>query len=182
MIVLEFIEAVLWLGLPMCALSWFLFSWLYNSGDVDRKADQKSTKAQLKSLGKTFKKEKNASDQSQAAYVYRRWAAFGGGFYGLAALWTFVVIEVSQTIRFVLRFPGFAELFKDGFVNFAVELITNQIGNLVSAFVWFAYWPSETMILWVLVAYFGYRLGMEFAKRGKQLDVDELWRKFFDKN
>ena len=57
----------------------------------------------------------------------------------------------------------------------------NQVGNVVSAFVWFAYWPSETMILWVLVAYFGYRLGMELAKQGKHLDVDELWVKFFDR-
>jgi hypothetical protein len=181
MIVLEFAEAALWLGLPMLVLSWFLFNWLYNNGNVDRKADQKSTKEQLKNLAKSFKKEKKSTDQSQAAYVYSRWAAFGGGFYGLAALWTFVVIEVSQTIRFVLRFPGFAELFEDGFLDFLVELIIGQLGNVVSAFVWFAYWPSETMILWVVVAYFGYRLGMELAKQGKQFDFEELWKKFFDK-
>lgn len=181
MIILEFIEAVLWLGLPMLGLSWFLFNWLYNSGDVDRKADQKSTKEQLKSLGKSFKKDKKLASQSQAAYVYGRWAAFGGGFYGLTALWTFVVIEVSQTIQFIFRFPGFAKLFEDGFVDFFVELLVNQLGNIVSAFVWFAYWPSETMILWVVVAYLGYRIGMELAKKGEEFDFDELKRKFFDK-
>lgn len=181
MIVLEFIEAVLWLGLPMLLLSWFLFNWLYNNGDVDREADQKSTKKQLKSLGKSFKKDKTQTDKSQAAYVYGRWAAFGGGFYGLAALWTFVVIEVSQTIRFVLRFPGFAELFEDGFFDFAVDLIVNQLGNVIQAFVWFAYWPSDIMILWVAVAYFGYRLGMTLAKQKKQFNFDELRRKFIDK-
>ncbi|MFT4887940.1 MAG: hypothetical protein ACJAY7_001093 [Pseudohongiellaceae bacterium] len=181
MIVLEFVEAALWLGLPMAGLSWFLFSWLYNNGDIDREADQKSTKEQLKTLGKSFKKEKKLTDQSQAAYVYGRWAAFGGGFYGLAALWTFVVIEVSQSISFVFHFPGFAELFEHGLISFAVELLINQLGNIVSAFVWFAYWPSDTMIIWVLVAYLGYRLGVKLAKQEKQLDIDELWRKFFDK-
>ena len=181
MIILEFVEAALWLGIPMLGMSWFLFSWLYNDGNVDRKADQKSTKAQLKSFGKTFKKEGKSSDQSQVAYVYKRWAAFGGGFYGLAALWTFVVVEVSDAISFVFRFPGFAELFEDGIISFVVELLVSQVGNVVSAFVWFAYWPSETMILWVLVAYVGYRLGMELAKQGKHLNVEELWVKFFDR-
>ncbi|MFT6094557.1 MAG: hypothetical protein ACJA2Q_002462 [Pseudohongiellaceae bacterium] len=181
MIVLEFLEAVLWLGLPMAGLSWFLFSWLYNNGDIDREADQKSTKEQLKSLGKSFKKEKKLSGQSQAAYVYGRWAAFGGGFYGLAALWTFLVIEVSQTIRFVFGFPDFAELFEDGLISFAIELLIDQLGNIVSAFVWFAYWPSDTMILWVLVAYIGYRLGVELARQGRRLDINEWWRKYFDK-
>jgi mannose/fructose/N-acetylgalactosamine-specific phosphotransferase system component IID len=88
---------------------------------------------------------------------------------------------VSQSISFVFHFPGFAELFEHGLISFAVELLINQLGNIVSAFVWFAYWPSDTMIIWVLVAYLGYRLGVKLAKQEKQLDIDELWRKFFDK-
>jgi|TARA_B110000459_G_scaffold85982_1_gene96285 hypothetical protein len=40
MIIWEFVEAALWLGLPMLGLNWFLFSWLYNKTNVDCKADQ----------------------------------------------------------------------------------------------------------------------------------------------
>jgi hypothetical protein len=79
----------------MFGLILLLFSWLYNNANVDCKADQTSIKAQLKSLGKTCKNESKSSDQSQAAYVYNRWTTFGGVFYDLAALWTFLVVEIS---------------------------------------------------------------------------------------
>lgn len=181
-LIAELLEAILFLGGPLFCLSWFLFSWLYGSGDIDRKADQKSIKEQLKSRAKSLKKKRKLGDKSKAAYVYGRWAAFGGGFYGLAALWTFVVIEVVQAIDFTLNFPGFAALFEDGFVNFAVDLLINQISNMVSAFVWFGYWPSNTVILWVLVAYCGYRLGMELAKQGREFDVAALKKKYLDKD
>ncbi|MFK7864228.1 MAG: hypothetical protein AB8B95_08400 [Pseudohongiellaceae bacterium] len=181
-LLVELVEASIVLGAPLFGLSWFLFSWMYGSGDIDRNADQKSTKQQLKSQAKSLKKKWQLGDKSKAAYIYGRWAAFGGGFYGLAALWTFVVIEVTQAIDFTLNFPGFAELFEDGVVSFAVELLINQIGNMVSAFVWFGYWPSNTMVLWVLVAYAGYRLGMGFAKEGKEIDVDTLKKKYLDKD
>lgn len=181
-LMLELIQASLQLGVPLFALSWFLFSWLYGSGDIDREADQKSIKQQLKSQAKSLKRKRQLGDKSKAAYVYSRWAAFGGGFYGLAALWTFIVIEISQAIEFAFNFPGFAELFEDGLVNFAVELLINQIGNMVSAFVWFSYWATNTIVLWVLVAYCGYRLGMEFAKQGREFDLKALRKRLFEKD
>lgn len=176
MIVFDFIEAALKLGIPMLALSWFVFRWLYSNGDIEREADQKSTKAQLKKLGKSIK----GKDKSHAGYIYSHWVTFGGGFYGLAALWTFVVIEVQQFIGFIFNFPSIRELLEDGIISFVFEVAINQLANIVTAFVWFSYWQSDSMILWVLVAYLGYRLGMDFAKKGYEIPVDEWRGKFFD--
>ena len=93
---------------------------------------------------------------------------FGSGFYGLAVLWTLLVIEVLEGLKFVFNFPGFEALFGDGLIPFFVELGMNQLGNLISAFVWFGYWDGSVFI-WVPVAYAGYWLGIEAARRGLKL-------------
>lgn len=93
---------------------------------------------------------------------------FGGGFYGAAALWTLVVIELSDLFSFVRDFPGFATLFEDGIIAFLLGMLTNQIGTFVDAFVCFDYWPdtSQSPLPWAIIAYLGYWLGMKLAQRG----------------
>ena len=95
---------------------------------------------------------------------------FGRGFYGLAALWTLVVIEVSELIGFVFNFSGLDALFGDGLIAFLFNLAMNQLSNLINAFVWFSYWDGS-MLIWVLVAYAGYLAGIEAARRNLQVSI-----------
>ena len=162
---LDLLQAALMLGAPMVALSWFIFSRLFDSGEIDRRDDHKAITARLKKL----KKSAAFEGQPDTINVFNKWMWFGSGFYGLAALWTFVIIEVLQFLQFVFNFPGFAVLFEDGLIGFVIEFLLNQLGNVIQAFLWFGYWPSDSVIIWVLTAFVGYWAGVEMARRKAEL-------------
>lgn len=170
---LDLIEAIIKLGVPLVVLSWFIFSWLYNEGEIDREDNFKAVSARVKSMKKTFEKKEGKN----ANYVYDKWMWFGSGFYGLAGLWTFAVIEIGQFFSFIFDFPGFDALFGDGLISFVVDFLINQFGNIISAFIWFSYWDADSIIVWVLVAYLGYWAGVELARRKHELPVDEWLEK-----
>lgn len=172
--ILTLLEATLKLGIPMVALSWVIFNWLYGDGGLDRQADRKAINAQIKGMKKTFKKSKEGG---RANYVLGKWMWFGSGFYGLAALWTFVVIELQDIFRLLLNPTRIADAFAGGLIAGAIELLMNQIGNLIIAFVWFGYWADEGVIIWLLVAYFGYWVGIELARRDENLPLREWLEK-----
>ena len=161
--------ALLLLGLPLAALSWLLFSWLFSNSDVDRKADGKTLNASLKKLRK--EQSKRSRSRSKAEFVFDKWMWFGGGFYGLAGVWTFAVIEISQFFSFLFNVSAWAELFAGGLVNTIVQFLLNQLFNMLQGLLWFSYWPSESMLLWILVAYLGYLVGIELARRSVVLPM-----------
>lgn len=171
--ILDLIEAFIKLGVPMVVLSWFIFSWLYSAGEIDRQANRKAISARIKKMKKSFEKK----EETNANYVYDKWMWFGSGFYGLAGLWSFAVIEISDMLSFIFNFPGLAIVFEDGITGFLVALALNQVGNIIAAFFWFGYWPAESTLAWVLVAYIGYWAGVEMARRGIELPIEEWLEK-----
>ncbi|MFT6046305.1 MAG: hypothetical protein ACI9WC_002010 [Arenicella sp.] len=155
------LEAVFKLGVPILVLSWLLFSWLYREGRLEIKADRKATAGSLREMKKASK-QKDVGGQN---YIYDKWMWFGSGFYGLAALWTFLVMEMVDILNLILNFPGFTSLLADGFIKVIVRGLLNQLENIVSAFVWFNYWSEGSPVIWLVVAYFGYLGGIELARR-----------------
>ena len=109
---------------------------MFISGELDRQSDRKGIERGVKKIKASFKDEKKRTfaEKSKTDLVFEKWMYFGSGFYGLAALWTLVVIEVSELIGFVFNFPGFDVLFGDGLIAFLFNLAMNQLSNLVSAF------------------------------------------------
>ena len=179
LILLNLLESIIKLGLPMAGLSWFLFARMYNSGDVHRDADRKAIKSQLQSVRTKFKADKkvkvkddtNAKAKLKSDIVFDKWMWFGSGFYGLAALWTFVIIEITDVFNFIFNNPGWAVLLADGVVSLVFDVLANQISNIVSAFVWFSFWDVGSIWLLVLIAYAGYWLGIEAARRETEFPV-----------
>lgn len=146
------------LGIPVALLTWYLFSRLYDLGHLNN--EQKPQDA-FKELKKRSKKEGLIDDN----FLQKRWMKFGGGYYGLTALWTFVVIELSELTQFIGNFPGFDSLLADGVFTFVINVLVNQLMNVIAAFVWFTYW-SELVLACLAVSYGGYLLGMHAAQRG----------------
>ncbi len=169
----DLLQAVALLGAPLVALSWFIFSWLFADGAIDRQDDHGAITARLKLLKKSNKGEAKET-KSPKHIVYDKWMWFGSGFYGLAGLWTFLVVEVVQFFNFVFNFPGLNALFGDGLISFLIDFGLNQLGNIIQAFVWFTYWPADSILLWVMIAYLGYWAGVEMARRQVQLPLDKL--------
>lgn len=169
-----FLEASIKLGIPMIILSWIIFAWLYGGGDLDRESDRKSVGQQVKSMKKSFKRKK---DGGATDYIVAKWMWFGSGFYGLAGLWTFVVIEIADLIRLILNPSTILESLDDGLLSAIIDLAMNQFSNLIAAFVWFGYWGDDGIITWFFVAYVGYWIGVELARRGQELPIQELVQK-----
>ncbi|MDO8908429.1 MAG: hypothetical protein Q7W55_08010 [Pseudohongiella sp.] len=168
--------AAIQLGLPMAAMSWLMFNWLYGAGQLPREAGHKAIREHLTTLRKHHKTNKAKSGN----YLYKQWLFFGGGFYGLAVLWTLLVIEVGEFIGFIFNFD-LAILLADGVIALLVKIIVAQFGNIISALIWFAYWPTgggSDIVPWVGAAYAGYLLGIHYAREKQTLhSLSDLLKK-----
>ncbi|TFH72240.1 hypothetical protein E3V39_11620 [Gammaproteobacteria bacterium LSUCC0112] len=166
MSILVWFIAAFKLGIPVAGMSWLMFNWLYGAGQLSRSAGHKAIREQLEQIKKSHKTNKAKSGN----YLYRQWMMFGGGFYGLAVLWTLLSIEVLELIGFLFNF-NLQELLADGVIAMIVNFIVAQFGNIVTAVVWFAYWPDgdQPMLPWILVAYAGYLIGIHLAREQQTL-------------
>lgn len=175
------LRAIFELGLPVAALSWLLFYRLYGRGVLARDADRKTIGESLKTIRKGEKESRQKSD----SLVHGKWMKFGGGFYGVAAVWTLIYIEVSGIVGVILHPSVVLEAFRDGIGHFITQQISGQIETLVDAAIWFSWWPDRGhgMIVWIVVAYVGYIAGIKLARhevaiasRVVALDSRAWWR------
>lgn len=171
----DLLLAIFMLGLPMVGLSWFIFSLLFESGEIGREDDHKLISARIKEL----KKAGGKKTQAEPNLLYKKWMWFGSGFYGLAGLYTFVIIEIRELFGFLFNLPQAANYFADGIVEAIVEFFVNQLGNVVQAFLWWGYWPADSILIWVLIAYLGYWAGVELARRHKLQSVGDLRQRIY---
>jgi hypothetical protein len=174
--ILEIFFLAIQLGLPLALLSWLLFMRLFLSGEVDRGAGRKEIDKSIKTLKENFtikqkQDRRSFMQKSKTDLVFEKWMYFGSGFYGLATCWTFLVIEASELISFIVNYSGIPSHFQDGIIPLLVGLLLGQLGNLLSAFFWFGYW-GESVVLSVLVAYSGYWIGIEAARRNLDISTD----------
>ncbi len=173
--------AILELGLPVTALSWLLFYRLYSRGELARDADHKAIDASLKQIRKVQKESKEISD----SLLHTKWMKFGGGFYGVAAAWTLIYIEVSGIIGVILHPSVIKETFQKGLGDLIANQISGQITTLVDAATWFSWWPGKghSPVAWFVVAYVAYIAGLNLARyetgfgsRVVELDSRARWR------
>lgn len=176
----ELLHALLELGLPVAALSWLLFYRLYSRGELARDADRKAIGASLKSIRKAQKESGVTPD----SLLHGKWMKFGGGFYGVAAVWTLIYIEASGIVGVIAHPSSVPDMFRNGIVNFILQQVSGQIGMLVDAAIWFTWWPNRgnSPIVWFGVAYLAYIAGLELARfetrigsRVVELDSRERW-------
>ncbi|MCP5348047.1 MAG: hypothetical protein R3F41_10550 [Gammaproteobacteria bacterium] len=159
-------EALLELGLPSLLFSWLIFHWLFAEGEIDRDIRHRALKAELKNNRKSLKKAIRTTGNRNVRLVYKRWASFGGGFYGIAGLWTFLVIEISDLVNF-LRSGNYLAPFSGDILDIVISFLMNQITNSIQALLWFSYWPGpgDSMLIWIAAGYLGYWVGIELARR-----------------
>lgn len=176
----ELPHAIFEIGLPVAVLSWLLFYRLYSRGELARDADRKAIGASLKSMRKAQKESKETPD----SLLHAKWMKFGGGFYGVAAAWTFIYINASGVIGVILHPSTVQDMFRNGIGGFISQQITGQIDTFVDAATWFSWWPGKghDLIVWFAVAYAAYIAGLELARfetgfghRVVELDSRECW-------
>lgn len=175
----QIFKACLLAGLPLFLVSLCMISWMRKSDLLDDFEDQKGLKAAMQAIKQKRKKDKNKSIKKQSM-VIDKWLYFGGGFYGLMSLVTYAHIEISEIFKFIsdLFTIGLVGLFSSLGLNTIIDFIVNSFVNLLTAILWFGYWPDEvTMrepLIWLLAAYIGYWYGAKTARKLQRDPTEEF--------
>ena len=142
-VVLDILEALLKLGLPMVLMSWWVYSWLYRTGRLDPQGSRKEHENQLKLMRKQQKKERAAGRKAKLDgkqntdpedFWLQKWMWFGGGFYGMAALWTLLVVEALVGHDGLNQFKMFQSALRqkgrgiDGLILTKFDTVSDKVG------------------------------------------------------
>jgi hypothetical protein len=187
----QYLLIILKSGLPIAATSFLLVWWALRQDYLDgasslgeydqmKKAEKQSRKAEKKRL-KAAKRNGLPENPATAADgesldelqpterkfdpLHSKWMQFGGGFYGVVALFTYALIELGEVRDFILNLT---DLFHGGLISMVVNFFIESIKNFVAAISWPAYWMQRIhgeQWLWIVSAYAGYWLGARAAFR-----------------
>jgi hypothetical protein len=161
-VILDILTAFFTLGIPVFLITWYLLRRLYRTGKLEQGVSFEALKNQLKGIKQSSKEEEKSDD-----FLHRNWMKFGGGFYGITAVATLILIEIADLFSFIKDFPGTAALLENGLISLLVDFIINQIENFLTSILWFAHWGDGAggIIIWALVAYGCYYLGTRASER-----------------
>ena len=143
-------------------MSFVLLYWSLHRGHVAHGDSMKDLQTELKQLKKSHKKSSGKTGDP----IYNKWMKFGGGFYGVVAIMTLIVIEWAD-IKGLWQagFPGLDNLLS---ISTLINILVEQFKNFIVAISWPVYWMNEIDSnqewLWFVAAYAGYSGGTHLAR------------------
>jgi hypothetical protein len=182
---IEIFRALAFSGVPIFLCSYLLFSRAMITGRLSNYSSNKDRDSAIKAMSKSYKEEKkqNSKRRKGEHRIIDKWLFFGGGFYGLMALVTFVYIEIGQIISFFIKLfsLSWSDFWSRISIDMLIALFIDAIMNLVDAFVWFAYWNDNINMqngwYWLVATYLGYVAGTKAAMRFPcNYNLKALWQ------
>jgi hypothetical protein len=162
-VITEIFIALFEAGLPVGLASFGLTWWALKKNYIAPVDNLKSLELAVKKRAKDKKLKKEGD------HVHRKWLAFGGGFYGVVALLTWVVVEITEVVNFILQLGGVVELIRNLSFGLIINLLVGAIKNFVVAIAWPFYWlgeiQSDFIWVWFVVVYGAYWAGSRLALR-----------------
>ena len=179
----EFFQALIKAGLPVALMSFLLMFWSMYRGHLTETGSMKELKAELKQLSKNKDKDKDKNKEDcekTGDPLHNKWMKFGGGFYGVVAMMTLLVIEWADIKDF--GFAGLLGLTDNLSLEMLLETTINMViesfNNFIAAISWPVYWmgeiDSEHIWLWFVAAYAGYSGGSQLARYQVQVRKEEI--------
>lgn len=166
--VIELIWAIVVVGLPIGLFTLAIVWWGLRNGHFKEISNSRELVRELKSMSKG--KIKPADDKRD--FIQKKWAKFGGGFYGVVAFFTYLVVEITEIADMIMNIGGVWEFIKQFDVGVIIKVFVDALINFVTAMVWPVYWMKriDTNQVWIyfLVAYGGYVLGLKLAQHLNQ--------------
>jgi len=173
----EFLIEVLWAslmaGVPIAVFTLAIVGWSLQQGHFKETLDTKALGREMKAMsrnhkkGKKDRKEKKEGSGGQHP-LQKKWAKFGGGFYGIVAFFTYIVVEGTEIITMIMNFGGFIDFLKQLNFDVILRIFIEAITNFISAMIWPVYWldriDTDQTWIWFVVAYGGYWLGLKLAQ------------------
>ena len=166
-ILVEIFWAFLMAGVPIGIFTMAIVWWALHNGHFQESLDIKALEREIKAMSKSKKKDKK-EDDAKLHPIQKKWAKFGGGFYGIVALFTYVVIEVIEIIDMISRFGGFISFIRQLDLDVIINMLVEALTNFIAAMVWPLYWmrriDTDQTWVWFVMAYAGYWLGLKLAQ------------------
>jgi len=154
-------------GLPIAAFTLAIVWWALQRGHFKETLDTRALGREIKNLSRKNKKNKTSNTDTLHP-VQKKWAKFGGGFYGIVAFFTYIVVEVREIITMIISFGGFIEFLKQLDFGVIISVFIEAITNFISAMVWPWYWmqriDTDQTWIWFVIAYAGYWAGLKAAQ------------------
>jgi len=164
----EIFRALLMAALPIGVFTFVLVWWALRGGHFTEALDANALEGEMKAMVETRKKSKRGEKTKQHP-VQKKWASFGGGFYGVVAFFTYTVIEVRDIADTIMSFGGIGDFLRQLDIGLFVDMFIEALMNFIWAMAWPAYWISSIdaayVWVWFPAAYLGYWQGMKLAQR-----------------
>jgi hypothetical protein len=167
-LLVEVFQALLMAGVPIGLFTLALVWWALRGGHFTESSDRKALEREMEAMKKA-RQDKAEKDAPKQHPLQKKWARFGGGFYGIVAFFTYVVVEVTDIITTIAGFGGFIDFLKLLEVSIIVGMFIEALMNFITAMTWPVYWmdsvDSGYVWIWFVAAYFGYWQGLRLAQR-----------------
>ena len=168
---IEIFWALLMVGLPVSIFTTVLVYWTLQRGQFEESLDMKGLGQKLKAMSKANKKKDKQDPEESTENVHplqKKWAKFGGGFYGIVAFFTYIVVEVREVFDMIMEFGGLFDFLKQLNFGVIIEFFVEALTNFITAMIWPVYWmqridTNQTWI-WFVMAYAGYWSGLKVAQ------------------
>jgi hypothetical protein len=164
---IEVFWAIFMVGLPVAVFTTAIVWWSLQQGHFGESLDTKALGREIKAMSKKSKK-KGEEAKTKLHPVQKKWAKFGGGFYGIVGLFTYIVIEFFEIISMIRNVGGFFQFLKNFDIDVIIEIFISALTNFIAALVWPFYWmqriDTDQTWIWFVIAYAGYWLGLKLAQ------------------
>ena len=169
---IEVFWALFLVGVPIGIFTLALVWWSLQGGHFKESTDTDALMREIKTLTGRRKKKSKKDGGEEARNLHplqKKWAKFGGGFYGIVAFFTYLVIEVIEIITTIANLGGFIDFLKQLDFGLIIEMFVAAIMNFVNAMIWPVYWmkrvETNQVWIWFAMAYAGYWFGLKLAQR-----------------
>ncbi|NNJ71794.1 MAG: hypothetical protein HKP09_01295 [Enterobacterales bacterium] len=160
----ELINAILYSGIPIFLVTLVLSYWAASQGLDDTEEQSDATKnlstADEETKPETSKAEHIVPKNKAGNVLHEKWVQFGGGYYGVMALCTYLHIELLEISQALADFESVQDFIQSVNVDFFVNLFISAIMNMIAAFMWWSHWPKILPIvqpvIWLVCTYAAY--------------------------
>jgi hypothetical protein len=154
-------------GVPIGVFTLAMVWWALQRGHFQETSSISELGREMKAMRKAYKKN-NGNDHVSQHPVQKKWAKFGGGFYGIVAFFTYIVVEVIEITTMIVNFGGFIDFLKKLDISLIISIFIEALTNFITAMIWPFYWmkriDTDQTWIWFVVAYGGYWLGLKLAQ------------------
>jgi len=174
----DLIQVFAFASLPVAAVSFLLIYWSIRQGYLSShgeplendKDENTSFNKEVEHMADDFDDGKlPKKPKGDAQYViFEKWLTFGGGFYGVVALITYLLVEWDEVVDLFTGGSNIITAITSFDIGFFIRFFIESIMNLVTAFAWPIYWMDRldgpAFWVWFLAGWFGYEVGSRAAR------------------